>query len=59
MVSKVVQNTITGLFNKEGFRVHTQEDIENEVITFYNSLLGSSATRLPHVNVSIMRLRDQ
>ncbi|XP_058774626.1 uncharacterized protein LOC131648910 [Vicia villosa] len=52
------ENRITGIYNLEdsnGRRLSNQPDIENEVIHFYENLIGKSTSQLKHVDITVLR----
>lgn len=55
MNKRVTQNTITSLLTTGGTTVHTQEEIELEVSSFYKELLGKATRDLPIVSTTIMK----
>lgn len=55
MKNRVAQNTITSLTTAAGTTVYSHENIEGELKTFYEDLLGNSASSLPSLNAEIMR----
>ncbi|KAH0665342.1 hypothetical protein KY285_026548 [Solanum tuberosum] len=55
MKNRQAQNTITSLTTVAGISVYSQEEIEQEAITFYQELLGQNASTLPSVDKPIMK----
>ncbi|PHT89720.1 hypothetical protein T459_04833 [Capsicum annuum] len=52
--SRQSQNQIRRLISLEGHAISTAQEIENEMVHFYKELLGTSAQKLPMVNVDVM-----
>ncbi|XP_049394649.1 uncharacterized protein LOC125858928 [Solanum stenotomum] len=55
MKNRLAHNTITSLTTAACISVYSQEEIENEAITFYQKLLGQNASRLPSVDKKVMK----
>ncbi|XP_019260681.1 PREDICTED: uncharacterized protein LOC109238650 [Nicotiana attenuata] len=55
MKNRCSQNKIRRIIKGNGSTVQTRKDIEEEVIGFYQQLLGSLASELPTINPAIMR----
>lgn len=55
MRNRISKNKIRTLVTAGGTMVHTEQDIEEEILGFYKELLGSSATSLPAINPGVMK----
>lgn len=55
MKAKACINSITILKDKQGRMMHKASDIEYEVLQYYKELLGSTAPRLPAIDIPNIR----
>lgn len=51
-------NTIKSLITEEGIRIQTHQELKNEVVKFYKTLMGSASDSLPLVDKTIIERGD-